>query len=169
MTSSKDSAIEDGPYSSFKGSPASEGMLQFDLWGMNEHSGRWDWDALKSDIVIHGMRNSLLLAPMPTASTSQILGNNECFEAFTSNLYSRRTLSGEFVLLNKHLVQDLIEEGIWGPHMKGEIIRNKGSIQPIEGIPDHIKAPIRPPGKSHKSRYSTWQQTVEHTSTNLNH
>ncbi len=139
-TSSKDSAIEEGPYSSFKGSPASEGMLQFDLWGMNEHSGRWDWDALKSDIVIHGMRNSLLLAPMPTASTSQILGNNECFEAFTSNLYSRRTLSGEFVLLNKHLVQDLIEEGIWGPHMKGEIIRNKGSIQPIEGIPDYIKA-----------------------------
>ena len=107
-TASKDAAIVEGPYSSFKGSPASEGILQFDLWGMNEHSGRWDWDSLKSEIVENGMRNSLLLAPMPTASTSQILGNNECFEAFTSNLYVRRTLSGEFVVTNKHLIKDLI-------------------------------------------------------------
>ena len=104
-TASKDAAIAEGPYSTFEGSPASEGLLQFDLWGMDAHSGRWDWDSLKAEIMEKGMRNSLLLAPMPTASTSQILGNNECFEAFTSNLYVRRTLSGEFVVLNKHLVR----------------------------------------------------------------
>ena len=106
---------------------------------MNEHSGRWDWDSLKADIVKHGMRNSLLLAPMPTASTSQILGNNECFEPFTSNLYVRRTLSGEFIVLNRHLVRDLIAEGLWGPAMKDNILRNKGSVQAIPGIPEHIK------------------------------
>ena len=138
-TASKDAAIIEGPYSSFKGSPASEGILQFDLWGMNEHSGRWDWDSLKSEIVENGMRNSLLLAPMPTASTSQILGNNECFEAFTSNLYVRRTLSGEFVVTNKHLIKDLINLGLWSLEMKDEILRHKGSIQAIAGIPDHIK------------------------------
>ena len=138
-TASKDAAIVEGPYSSFKGSPASEGILQFDLWGMNEHSGRWDWDSLKSEIVENGMRNSLLLAPMPTASTSQILGNNECFEAFTSNLYVRRTLSGEFVVTNKHLIKDLIDLGLWSLEMKDEILRHKGSIQAIAGIPDHIK------------------------------
>ena len=138
-TASKDSAIAEGPYSTFDGSPASEGLLQFDLWGMNEHSGRWDWDSLKSEIVEHGMRNSLLLAPMPTASTSQILGNNECFEAFTSNLYVRRTLSGEFVVTNKHLINDLIKLGLWSLEMKDEILRHKGSIQAIAGIPDHIK------------------------------
>ena len=138
-TASKDSAVAEGPYSTFNGSPASEGLLQFDLWGMNEHSGRWDWDSLKSEIVEHGMRNSLLLAPMPTASTSQILGNNECFEAFTSNLYVRRTLSGEFVVTNKHLINDLIKLGLWSLEMKDEILRHKGSIQAIAGIPDHIK------------------------------
>ena len=138
-TASKDAAITEGPYSSFKGSPASEGVLQFDLWGMNEHSGRWNWDSLKSEIVENGMRNSLLLAPMPTASTSQILGNNECFEAFTSNLYVRRTLSGEFVVTNKHLIKDLINLGLWSLEMKDEILRHKGSIQAIAGIPDHIK------------------------------
>jgi ribonucleoside-diphosphate reductase alpha chain len=138
-TASKDAAIVEGPYSSFKGSPASEGILQFDLWGMNEHSGRWDWDSLKAEIVEHGMRNSLLLAPMPTASTSQILGNNECFEAFTSNLYVRRTLSGEFVVTNKHLINDLIDLGLWSLEMKDEILRHKGSIQAIAGIPEHIK------------------------------
>ena len=139
-TASKDAAIAEGAYSSFKGSPASRGELQFDLWGMNEHSGRWDWDTLKSEIIEHGMRNSLLLAPMPTASTSQILGNNECFEAFTSNLYVRRTLSGEFIVLNKHLVRDLIALDLWSIGIKDEILRHKGSIQGIEGIPDHIKA-----------------------------
>tara|TARA_B100000963_G_scaffold86151_1_gene73777 strand:+ start:2029 stop:4413 length:2385 start_codon:yes stop_codon:yes gene_type:complete len=138
-TASKDEAILDGPYSSFAGSPASKGILQFDMWGMNEHSGMWDWDSLKQEIVEHGMRNSLLLAPMPTASTSQILGNNECFEAFTSNLYVRRTLSGEFIVPNKHLIKDLIELDLWSLEMKDEILRHKGSIQNIAGIPQHIK------------------------------
>ena len=138
-TASKDAAIVNGPYSTFEGSPASQGLLQFDLWNMNEHSGRWDWDSLKTEIVEHGMRNSLLLAPMPTASTSQILGNNECFEAFTSNLYVRRTLSGEFVVTNKHLINDLIKLDLWSLEMKDEILRHKGSIQAIPGIPDHIK------------------------------
>jgi len=122
-TASKDQAIIEGPYSTFKGSPASEGILQFDLWDMNEHSGMWDWDSLKAEIVEHGMRNSLLLAPMPTASTSQILGNNECFEAFTSNLYVRRTLSGEFIVPNKHLIKDLISQGLWSLEMKDEILQ----------------------------------------------
>ncbi|DAC56576.1 MAG TPA: ribonucleoside-diphosphate reductase subunit alpha [Candidatus Poseidoniales archaeon] len=138
-TASKDAAAAEGPYSTFKGSPASEGLLQFDLWGMDEHSGRWDWDALKAEIVDKGMRNSLLLAPMPTASTSQILGNNECFEAFTSNLYVRRTLSGEFVVLNKHLVSDLIAEDMWSLELKNDILRHKGSIQGIHTIPEHIR------------------------------
>jgi ribonucleoside-diphosphate reductase alpha chain len=138
-TASKDAAAAEGPYSTFEGSPASEGLLQFDLWGMNEHSGRWDWNALKAEIVDKGMRNSLLLAPMPTASTSQILGNNECFEAFTSNLYVRRTLSGEFVVLNKHLVSDLIAEDMWSLEMKNDILRHKGSIQGIHTIPEHIR------------------------------
>ena len=138
-TASKDQAIIEGPYSTFKGSPASEGILQFDLWDMNEHSGMWNWDSLKAEIVEHGMRNSLLLAPMPTASTSQILGNNECFEAFTSNLYVRRTLSGEFIVPNKHLIKDLISQGLWSLEMKDEILRHKGSIQNIAGIPDRLK------------------------------
>ncbi|MCH2649064.1 MAG: ribonucleoside-diphosphate reductase subunit alpha [Candidatus Poseidoniaceae archaeon] len=138
-TASKDQAIVEGPYSTFEGSPASQGILQFDLWGMNEHSGMWDWDSLKAEIVEHGMRNSLLLAPMPTASTSQILGNNECFEAFTSNLYVRRTLSGEFIVPNKHLIKDLISEGLWSLEMKDEILRHKGSIQNIDGIPERLK------------------------------
>ena len=106
---------------------------------MNEHSGRWDWDSLKAEIVEKGMRNSLLLAPMPPASTSQILGNNECFEAFTSNLYVRRTLSGEFVVLNKHLVADLIAEDMWSLELKDEILRHKGSIQGLFSIPEHIR------------------------------
>ena len=138
-SASMDAAKVEGPYSSFEGSPASKGILQFDLWNMNDHSGRWDWDSLKNDIVKNGMRNSLLLAPMPTASTSQILGNNECFEAFTSNLYVRRTLSGEFIVPNKHLIKDLIDLGLWSLEMKDEILRHKGSIQNIVGIPDHIK------------------------------
>jgi len=138
-TASKDAAIAEGAYSTFQGSPASEGKLQFDLWGMNEHSGRWDWDTLKQEIVEHGMRNSLLVAPMPTASTSQILANNECFEAFTSNLYVRRTLSGEFIVLNKHLVRDLIARDLWSLEMKDEILRHKGSVQSISGIPDDLK------------------------------
>ncbi len=136
---SMDAAKIEGPYSTFEGSPASKGILQPDLWGVTEHSGRWDWDELRKEIMENGMRNSLLLAPMPTASTSQILGNNECFEAFTSNLYVRRTLSGEFVVPNRHLVQDLIDRNLWSLEMKDEILRQNGSIQNIEGIPDDIK------------------------------
>jgi ribonucleoside-diphosphate reductase alpha chain len=138
-SASRDAAIEEGPYSTFEGSPASQGLLQPDLWGVTSHSGRWDWETLKASIVENGMRNSLLVAPMPTASTSQILSNNECFEAFTSNLYVRRTLSGEFIVLNKHLVGDLIERGLWSLEMKDEILRHKGSVQAIEGIPEDLK------------------------------
>ena len=138
-SASMHAAIKEGPYSSFEGSPASQGILQPDLWGVTEHSGRWDWDTLKADIIKNGMRNSLLVAPMPTASTSQILGNNECFEAFTSNLYVRRTLSGEFIVLNKHLVNDLISRDMWSLEMKDEILRHKGSVQEIDGIPDDLK------------------------------
>lgn len=138
-TASMEAAIDEGPYSTFEGSPASQGILQPDLWGVTSHSGRWDWDSLKENIKKNGMRNSLLLAPMPTASTSQILGNNECFEAFTSNLYVRRTLSGEFIVLNRHLVEDLIDRNLWSLEMKDEILRHKGSVQEIEGIPADLK------------------------------
>ena len=138
-SASLDAAKEEGPYSTFEGSPASKGLLQPDLWGMTDHSGRWDWDTLRGQIMEHGMRNSLMVAPMPTASTSQILGNNECFEAFTSNLYVRRTLSGEFIVLNKHLVSDLIERGLWSSDMKDEILRHKGSVQAIAAIPEDLK------------------------------
>ena len=138
-TASMDAAKIEGAYSTFEGSPASQGILQPDLWGVTEHSGRWDWDTLKQDIMANGLRNSLMLAPMPTASTSQILGNNECFEAFTSNLYVRRTLSGEFIVLNKHLVNDLINRELWSLEMKDEILRHKGSVQQISGIPEDLK------------------------------
>jgi ribonucleoside-diphosphate reductase alpha chain len=127
-----------GAYSSFVGSPASNGVLQFDMWNV-EPSERYDWNALKESIKTHGLRNSLLLAPMPTASTSQILGNNECFEPFTSNIYSRRTIAGDYVVANKHLMKELVDLGLWSESLKDNIIINKGSIQQIEGIPDHIK------------------------------
>ena len=127
-----------GSYSSFVGSPASKGILQFDMWNV-EPSTRYDWSALKESIKNHGLRNSLLLAPMPTASTSQILGNNECFEPFTSNIYSRRTMAGDYVVANKHLMKELVELGLWSESLKDNIIINKGSIQQIDGIPDHIK------------------------------
>ncbi|MCH1410530.1 MAG: ribonucleoside-diphosphate reductase subunit alpha, partial [Candidatus Poseidoniaceae archaeon] len=149
---SLDAAKAEGAYSSFEGSPASEGKLQFDLWGMNEHSGRWDWDQLKGEIVEHGMRNSLMVAPMPTASTSQILGNNECFEPFTSNLYVRRTLSGEFIVLNKHLVRDLIALDLWSVGMKDEILRHKGSIQAIPTIPEHLREKYKTPWEIKQKR-----------------
>ena len=135
---------EIGPYSSFAGSPASQGVLQFDLWTTElnpvpKHSGRYDWDALKQLIRTHGLRNSLLLAPMPTASTSQILGFNECFEPFTSNLYSRRTLAGEFVVVNKYLMKELLALGEWDENVKNNIIANKGSIQQLTHLPQHIR------------------------------
>ncbi|AAS51863.2 ADL057Wp [Eremothecium gossypii ATCC 10895] len=131
-------AIEEGPYESFKGSPASQGILQFDMWN-HKPSGMWDWDALKAKIIEHGMRNSLLLAPMPTASTSQILGYNECFEPYTSNMYSRRVLSGEFQIVNPYLLRDLVDLGIWDDSMKSHIISDNGSIQGLPNIPQELK------------------------------
>jgi len=138
MTASKDLALEQGAYESFAGSPASRGIFQFDMWGVNP-SDRWNWSELKTAVKKHGIRNSLLLAPMPTASTSQILGNNECFEPYTSNIYSRRVLSGEFVIVNKHLLKDLISLGLWNNDMKNKIILANGSVQGIEEIPADIK------------------------------
>jgi ribonucleotide reductase alpha subunit len=128
-----------GAYSSFADSPASKGHLQFDLWGVEPASNRYNWSALKEQIKTYGLRNSLLVAPMPTASTSQILGNNECFEPFTSNLYSRRTNAGEFVLPNKYLMAELLEMGLWNETLKDNIILNKGSIQQLNGIPQYLK------------------------------
>ena len=141
LVASKDEAIVDGAYESYEGSPISEGKFQFNLWGVEESSlsGRWDWSALRKDIKKNGVRNSLLLAPMPTASTSQILGNNECFEPYTSNIYTRRVLSGEFIVVNKHLLIDLVKLGLWNEELKNEIIRNNGSIQNIDIIPQNIK------------------------------
>ena len=137
-TASKDLAKEEGAYETFKGSPASKGKLQFDLWGVTP-TERWEWDVLKSEIKKHGMRNSLLMAPMPTASTAQILGNNECFEPYTSNIYTRRVLSGEFIVVNKHLLRDLTKLGLWDEDMKNRLIAANGSIQNIKEIPDNLK------------------------------
>ena len=128
-----------GSYSSFNGSPASRGILQFDMWNVSPGNQRYDWDALKDSIINHGLRNSLLVAPMPTASTSQILGFNECFEPFTSNLYSRRTLAGEFVVVNKYLMKELIQLGYWNEQIKNNIIANKGSVQQLSILPEHIR------------------------------
>lgn len=136
---SADLAVEQGPYPSFAGSPASQGKLQFDLWNVEPTPGRYDWATLKAQIRETGMRNSLLLAPMPTASTSQILGFNECFEPFTSNIYSRRTLAGEFVLTNKYLMRELIDMGLWNTELKNNIIANQGSIQHIDNLPEEMK------------------------------
>ena len=128
-----------GAYSSFKGSPASYGELQFDLWNVTPSSGRYDWTTLKENIMTYGIRNSLLVAPMPTASTSQILGNNECFEPITSNIYSRKTLAGDFVLVNKYLVEDLLKLGLWNEDLKNSIIANKGSVSHIQNLVPHLK------------------------------
>jgi ribonucleoside-diphosphate reductase alpha chain len=141
MTASKDLAKKFGAYETFEGSPLSEGKFQYNLWQVNDEdlSGRWDWKKLRKDVMKHGVRNSLLIAPMPTASTAQIMGNNEAFEPFTSNIYTRRTLSGEYVIINKHLVGDLISLGLWNEDMKNMIIIHKGSVQNIPNIPDDIK------------------------------
>jgi ribonucleotide reductase alpha subunit len=128
-----------GPYETFQGSPASQGVLQFDMWESPKFSGLWDWGHLKKEVMAHGIRNSLLVAPMPTASTSQILGNNECIEPYTTNIYLRRTLAGEFVVVNKHLVKSLQDIGLWSRDMKNMMIKAGGSIQQIPGIPDEIK------------------------------
>jgi ribonucleoside-diphosphate reductase alpha chain len=141
LTASKDLAQAYGPYSSFEGSPASQGLLQYDLWGITENdlSGMWDFSALKAEIKEFGLRNSLLVAPMPTASTAQILGNNECFEPFTSNLYKRNTLSGEYAIVNKHLVEDLVNNGLWTDNVRMKLFINNGSVQEIEEIPSEIR------------------------------
>jgi len=138
LETSMELAQIDGPYETFTGSPLAEGLFQFDLWGTTP-SNRWNWPKLKQDILDYGVRNSLLLAPMPTASTSQILGNNECFEPYTSNIYNRRVLSGEFVVVNKHLLHDLIELNLWNPKLKNKLIAANGSVQSLTEIPDEIK------------------------------
>ncbi|MGO4817461.1 ribonucleoside-diphosphate reductase subunit alpha [Flavobacterium sp. W22_SRS_FP1] len=140
VTASMELAKEEGPYSSFKGSPMSQGEFQYNLWGMKDEelSGRWDWASLRKEVMEHGVRNSLLVAPMPTASTSQILGNNEAFEPYTSNIYTRRVLSGEFIVVNKHLLRDLVELGLWNETMKQELMRNNGSVQDLD-IPQDLK------------------------------
>ena len=127
-----------GAYSTFEGSPASEGILQFDMWGVTP-SNRYDWDTLKEKIKATGLRNSLLVAPMPTASTAQILGNNECFEPFTSNIYTRRTNAGDYTIVNKHMMRELIDIGVWSNELKDNIILNKGSIQHLTCVPQFIK------------------------------
>ncbi len=141
LKSSCDLAKVDGKYESYEGSPISKGEFQFNLWGVSEDalSGRWDWKALRQEIAAHGVRNSLLVAPMPTASTSQILGNNECFEPYTTNIYTRRVLSGEFIVVNKHLLLDLVKLGLWNDEMKNAIMASNGSVQGIDAIPDNIK------------------------------
>ncbi|MGB5460588.1 MAG: ribonucleoside-diphosphate reductase subunit alpha [Eudoraea sp.] len=141
VTASMEQAIEEGTYSTYAGSPISQGQFQHNLWGIQDEelSGRWDWDKLRKKIEKHGVRNSLLVAPMPTASTSQILGNNECFEPYTSNIYTRRVLSGEFIVVNKHLLEDLVKLGLWNENLKQDLMRANGSIQHIDNIPEDIK------------------------------
>lgn len=138
MTASKDLAIAEGPYETIAGSPVSKGIFQFDMWGVTP-TNRWEWDLLKEEVKKHGVRNSLLLAPMPTASTAQILGNNECFEPYTSNIYTRRVLSGEFIIVNKHLLKDLVKEGLWNKDMRQKLMASNGSVQNIHEIPQYIK------------------------------
>jgi len=138
MTASMELSKEEGPYETYAGSPVSRGVFQYDMWGVKP-SSRWDFEGLKAEVAKHGVRNSLLIAPMPTASTSQILGNNECFEPYTSNLYTRRVLSGEFIVVNKHLMKDLARLGLWNEHMKNKILAANGSIQGIEEIPEPIR------------------------------
>ena len=138
MTASKELSTINGPYESYAGSPVSNGIFQFDMWGVTP-SSRWEWDVLKEEVKTHGVRNSLLLAPMPTASTAQILGNNECFEPYTSNIYTRRVLSGEFIIVNKHLLKDLVREGLWNKDMRQKIVAANGSIQNINEIPQRLK------------------------------
>ena len=140
-TASMEEAKKNGKYETYNGSPISEGKFQHNLWNVDEKdlSGLWDWAKLRKDVLKHGVRNSLLVAPMPTASTSQILGNNECFEPYTSNIYTRRVLSGEFIIVNKHLLEDLVSLGLWNKELKQEIMRANGSVQDIDIIPDDIK------------------------------
>jgi len=139
MEASMELAKVEGPYSTWEGSPISKGIFQFDMWNVTPSSGNWDWEKLRQQVVEHGVRNSLLVAPMPTASTSQILGNNECFEPYTSNIYARRVLSGEFAVVNKHLLKDLIKLNLWNETMKNKLISANGSVQNIPEIPQNLK------------------------------
>jgi len=141
VTASMEEAKKEGPYQTYEGSPISQGKFQHDLWDVKEEelSGLWDWKSLRKQVLKNGVRNSLLVAPMPTASTSQILGNNECFEPYTSNIYTRRVLSGEFIVVNKHLLEDLVELGLWNEGLKQDIMRANGSIQHVDVIPQDIK------------------------------
>ncbi|AOC95124.1 Ribonucleoside-diphosphate reductase 1 subunit alpha [Flavobacterium anhuiense] len=141
VTASMEMAKEEGSYSTFEGSPMSKGEFQYNMWGLKDEelSGRWDWASLRKEVMEHGVRNSLLVAPMPTASTSQILGNNEAFEPYTSNIYTRRVLSGEFIVVNKHLLEDLVKLGLWNEDLKQEIMRHNGSVQNINIIPQDLK------------------------------
>jgi ribonucleoside-diphosphate reductase alpha chain len=139
MTASKDLSKELGPYSTYEGSPVSKGIFQPDMWGVTP-STRWEWKVLKEEVLKYGVRNSLLLAPMPTASTAQILGNNECFEPYTSNIYTRRVLSGEFIIVNKHLLKDLVKAGLWNKDMRQKIMTANGSVQNIKEVPQNLKA-----------------------------
>ena len=139
MEASMELAIKEGPYETWAGSPISQGIFQFDMWNVTPESGRWDWEALRTKVKEHGVRNSLLVAPMPTASTSQILGNNECFEPYTSNIYARRVLSGEFAVVNKHLLRDLVKLNLWNDSMKNKLISANGSVQNINEIPQNLK------------------------------
>jgi ribonucleoside-diphosphate reductase alpha chain len=141
VTASMEEAKANGPYQSYEGSPISEGKFQHNLWGIKDEelSGRWDWGKLRKQVKKHGVRNSLLVAPMPTASTSQILGNNEAFEPYTSNIYTRRVLSGEFIVVNKHLLEDLVELDLWNDDVKEEIMQANGSIQDVDVIPQDLK------------------------------
>ena len=141
VTVSMEMAREEGTYSTYEGSPMSKGQFQFNLWGINDEdlSGRWDWEKLRKQVLKNGVRNSLLVAPMPTASTSQILGNNEAFEPYTSNIYTRRVLSGEFIVVNKHLLEDLVARNLWTEDVKNAILRSNGSVQNIDVIPEDLK------------------------------
>jgi len=137
MEKSMELSLLQGPYDSFDGSPISKGVFQFDMWNITPKM--YDWDKLRVNIIKNGVRNSLCVAPMPTASTSQILSNNECFEPFTSNIYTRRTLAGEFIVINKHLMKELIDLNMWDSKIKDKIIEDKGSIQNIPGLSQHMK------------------------------
>jgi ribonucleoside-diphosphate reductase alpha chain len=139
MTMSNELAIAEGHYESFKGSPLSEGKFQFDLWNEKPATDRYDWDALRKSVIKHGARNSLLMAPMPTASTAQIMGNNESFEPYTTNIYTRRVLAGEFVCVNPHLVKDLIAMGLWTAETRNQLVADQGSVQKLKNVPQDLK------------------------------
>jgi ribonucleoside-diphosphate reductase alpha chain len=139
MTESIELAKQEGPYETFKGSPLSQGKFQFDLWNVTPASGRYDWDSLRKEVIEHGARNSLLVAPMPTASTAQIMSNNESFEPYTTNIYTRRVLSGEFICVNPHLVEDLISLNLWNSETRTRLIADQGSVQNIKNLPQNYK------------------------------